>query len=352
MTGRALMALLLALACLLAAGPAGAAGGCPLAWGVALDGYPIGPDRIEAVAAETGLAPRLVVFFLQWPAPGQKGLCPVASLKAIAAAGALPVLTWEPMYINAAGKEVAIPAADILAGRFDGYLADFAGWLKAWGGPVVVRLGHEMNLRRYHWGTSAGEYGPASPGLYRRMFRYVVDAVRGRGARNIRWAFCPNAESLPHPKWHQAPWNTAAAYWPGGRYVDVLGMDGYNWGTSRNRAQHGWQSRWQGFGQMFGELRRELAGLAPDKPLVVFETSCSLDGGARGPWLEDALKLCRAWGVRALVWFQARKELDWRLMAERDRAALATLGRAAACPPGSALAGLWSRAQASDKERR
>ena len=313
---------------------------CPPAWGVALDGYPLGAQRLAAVKAQMGRAPRLVVFFLQWPAPGQAGEVPLATLEAISAQGALPVVTWEPMYLDAQGREQAIGAAAILAGDYDPYVKAFAQGLKQWGGPVVVRLAHEMNLARYHWGAKAQDYGPASPGLYQRLYRHVVDLARAQEADNIRWAFCPNAESLPHPRWHQAAWNRAGAYWPGAAYVDVLGMDGYNWGASRNKAQHGWQSRWQSFAQIFGELRAELIRLAPDKPLVVFETSCALAGGSRERWLAQAWEDCEQWGVKALVWFQAKKEVDWRLMAERDRQALDRLGPAGPCPWGG-LKKLW-----------
>jgi hypothetical protein len=312
---------------------------------VALDGFPITAQRLARVRAATGIPPRMVVFFLQWPAPDGAGAMPLASiiatLEAIRAAGALPVLTWEPMYLDAHGKERAIPAAKILGGEYDAYVAALARGVAQWGGPVVMRLAHEMNLERYHWGTSREDFGPRSPELYQRIHRHVVDLCREKGADNMRWAFCPNAESMPHPQWHGAAWNTATAYWPGADYVDVLGMDGYNWGTSQTKAQHGWQSRWQSFAQIFGPLKGELLALAPHKPLVVFETSCALAGGERGPWMEQALSRCQAWGVRGLGWFQAKKEVDWRLMAGRDAQTLEQLSRATACPPGGALAGLW-----------
>ena len=320
------LTLLLWAAPTLAAGPV-----CNPAWGVALDGYPITAERLDLVKAETGLAPRLVSLFLQWPPPGQAGESPVASLEAITNAGGLPVLTLEPMYLEADGKERAAPAADILSGAYDPYLTALARDLKVWGKPLIIRFAHEMNLERYHWGTGREAYGPQSPDIYRRIYRHVVSVVRGQGASNVRWAFCPNAESLPHPRWHKAAWNTASAYWPGREFVDVLGMDGYNWGTSRTQKEHGWQSRWLSFKGIFQELREELTALAPDKPVLVFETSCALDGGDRAQWLGEALAEARKWNLKALIWFQAAKEVDWRLMAERDRRALELMRAPAGC---------------------
>ena len=71
----------------------------PLLWGVALDGYPITSDRLSAVVGSTGLVPRLVVFFQQWPRDGNLPAdFPRESLAAIWERGAVPCLTWEPMY--------------------------------------------------------------------------------------------------------------------------------------------------------------------------------------------------------------------------------------------------------------
>lgn len=344
----------LCLAALLLAAPASAGGEvpvCPLAWGVALDGLPIIEARIAAERNLTGLSPRLVVFFLQWPAPGQTQEFPQTSLEAIAASGAVPCLTWEPMHHDAQGREVMAAWGDVLAGAYDAYLADFARRARAWGRPIIVRLGHEMNLARYHWGTDADGYGPESPAIYQRMYRHVVDLCRREGARNLVWAFCPNAESNPHPRWHGAAWNTAGAYYPGPEYVDLLGMDGYNWGLTQTRAKHGWDSRWQEFADIFGELRAELLALDGRKPLVVFETASAGLGGNRDRWVEGAARAARDWGLRALVWFQVDKEVDWRLIRPRDTAAIRSLAPTL-CPPGSGLDWLPSPAQAPATERR
>lgn len=335
-------------------GPALASGQtpCPLAWGLALEGHPITAEAIARARRDTGLDPKMVVFFLQWPAPDQPQDFPAASLEAITSAGALPCLTWEPMHQDPQGREVMVSHQDLLAGRYDAYISGFARAAAAWGRPLVVRLAHEMNLARYHWGTEAGQYGPGSPAIYQRMHRYVVDLCRREGAGNLLWAFCPNAESNPHPRWHGAPWNTATAYYPGGDYVDIMGMDGYNWGPTRTKAEHGWDSRWLGFRQTFGELRGELSALAPEKPLVVFETSSAARGGDRTAWLREALRDAGAWRIRALVWFQVDKEIDWRLLKDRDGHALELVGEATRCQGGPLAELTAARGQPALKERR
>jgi beta-mannanase len=203
-----------------------------------------------------------------------------------------------------------------------------------------------MNLARYHWGGGAKDYGPDSPRIYQEMFRYVVRLFRREKADNVLFAFCPNAESNPHPQWHEADWNRASAYYPGHDFVDVLGMDGYNWGLSQTKDKQGWDSRWQSFAQIFGPLRDELALLAPGKPLLVFETSSARLGGERVNWVKSALAVMHEWRVQAVVWFQVKKEVDWRLTPKADTGALKALAAKTKC------AGPWLPTGYSSKDRK
>ena len=287
----------------------------PLLFGVALEGNPITPEQINLAAQETRLPLGVVNFFVQWPAEPGPGGFPLESVRAIDAAGALPCITWEPMHYET-GSEVMIPAEDILSGRYDVYIDDFANTARQWGRPVLVRFAHEMNLARYHWGTDAQGYGPESPALFAAMYRHVAQRLRAAGADNLYLAFCPNSESIPNDSFDpEAGWNTLAAWWPGAEYVDVLGMDGYNWGDTRSLETHGWQSSFRSFVDIFGPARAELRALAPDLPLLVFETAGVAGGGDKGAWIEEAFATARDWGLAGLVWFQAAKEEDWRMQA-------------------------------------
>lgn len=296
----------------LAGFPTLAAGPAPF-WGVAVDGYPIDVRRIEQIERETRLAPRMVVFFLQWPADPSRGEFPRSSLEAVWQKGAVACVTWEPMHY-ADGVEKMVPHQSITSGAYDAYLERFAREARAWGKPFIIRLAHEMNLDRYHWGVEKDRYGPESPAIYREMYRHVVSVFDRVGARNVLWAFCPNAESVPNASsTPSAGWNQAGAYYPGDAYVDILGMDGYNWGTTRTVAEHGWQSQWRSFAEIFSPLYEELRALAPSKPVVIFETASADQGGDKRAWVRDAMETLDHWKVRAVNWFQANKEVDWRI---------------------------------------
>jgi mannan endo-1,4-beta-mannosidase len=316
---------LLLLLAVAAAQPADGAASPP-AWGVAVEGNPVAPAQLENVVAATGLKPALVLFFQQWPERPAEGAFPRASVDAIAAAGAVPVVSWEPMYYGAAGVETMVTAEAIVRGDYDNYLAAFAREAAAWGHPLLIRFAHEMNLSRYHWGTAPAAYGPAGPLQYQVMWRHVVEVFRRTGAANVRWAFAPNCESVPGPG-AGATWNTARAYYPGHDYVDVLGMDGYNWGDTQKPERNGWRSSWRSFGDTFRALRDELRALAPGKPLYVFETASAPTGGDKAAWLAEMTTTASAWGLAGVVWFEVSKEVDWRLRTGVPAAALEPLRR-------------------------
>ncbi len=285
----------------------------PLRFGVALEGLPDTPMVIRGVENDLNIPITIVNIFLQWPATPDAGEFPLKAANMVSEHGAILVLTWEPMFlIN--DKEVTIPSEKIISGGWDGYIKRFARAAATWGGPCIIRFGHEMNLARYHWGGDAAEFGPASPSRYRLMFRHVVTLIRQAGASNVRFAFCPNIDSIPSPaNAPDAVWNTATAYYPGDAYVDVLGMDGYNWGTTQTIARQGWASQWRSFENLFSTLYFELRTVAPTKPLYIFETACASQGGDKDKWINDMVLTLKKWDVAALVWFQVKKEIDWRI---------------------------------------
>jgi len=281
--------------------------------GVALDGYPITAQKLESEAREFPVSPEIVLFYLQWPSSPERSNFPTSSLDVIWNAGAIPCLTWEPMYYEG-DREHAIDHRLIIDGNFDQYITTFALEAKRWGKPFIIRFAHEMNLSRYHWGTSKEQYGADSPDIYIKMYRHVVDIFRREGAANVRWAFVPNAESVPDVSYDSsADWNRIANYYPGNGYVDILGVDGYNWGTSKSVARDGWDSHWISFRELFSSPIRQLKEISPHKPLIIFETASTSQGGDKDYWFREGLETASEWGLEGLIWFQVKKEEDWRI---------------------------------------
>lgn len=319
---RCVKPLLLALSTLLAVTACGQSPAMPELplvprFGLALDGRPIAPDRLAALARQYGHRPGLIAVFEQWPEnTKQPELAKLAeSLRNIAATGATPVITWEPMFYRADGTEIIIDAARVTGGSYDNYIAAFAQTLNAHTGPVIIRLMHEPNLFRYHWGVTRETYDARAPKIYQDMWRHIVTRLRAalRDPAKVQLAFCVNAESVPGPATTGTDaWNTIAAYYPGDAWVDLLGVDGYNWGNTQTPEKNGWQSHWRSFADILGPAVTELRALA-NKPLYVFETASALSGGSKTLWLQAAAQQSREWQIAGLCWFEADKEVDWRL---------------------------------------
>jgi hypothetical protein len=293
----------------LAAVPASAAsatGRTTVPYGLTVPWGPLDRAALAARASTIGTAPAWALWyasFTEAPDP--------AKLAAVAASGAVPVLTWEP-WDPARKNQKAYALARFVAGDFDAHVRRWGDALAAYGGPVHLRFAHEMNARAYPWavgvnGNTAAQYVTA--------WRRVHDLLRSRGASQVTRVWAPNVSftgSTP-----------LASVYPGHQHVDVVGLDGYNWGTSRRGFV--WQSPAQVLGPTLTELRR----LAPGKPVLLTETASTELGGDKARWVGELF----AWSaaqpeVTGLIWFDENKETDWRIAS--SPASLAAFRAAAA----------------------
>jgi beta-mannanase len=131
------------------------------------------------------------------------------------------------------------------------------------------------------------------------VWRHVHDVVAAAGATNVRWVWSPNVAFNG-----SAP---LAPLYPGDAYVDRVGVDGYNWGTSD--AAHTWQS----FAGVFDTTLAQIAALT-SRPLMLCEVASTESGGDKAAWITDFFAtLAHRTDIAAFVWFDANKETDWRL---------------------------------------
>jgi hypothetical protein len=207
------------------------------------------------------------------------------------ASDTVPNITWEPWLWE--DKE-RIHLDDIVSGRWDGYITDWGRAAAAWGKPVFVRWGHEFNGDWYPWAVGKNGQDPA---LYVKAYRHVHDLVVSAGARNILWVWCPNAASLP-PK----PWNSALAAYPGDDVVDWVGLDGYDFDGNATFTSL--------FGRVYSDVVKAVA-----KPIYIGEMASGRTGEAKAAWLQDMHESLATQfpGIKGLVWFDVKKERDWRL---------------------------------------
>ncbi len=262
----------------------------PIFWGFGLEGYPILEPRIQELIQQTTLQPQLISFYLQWPKlPQDKQESPTLTLESIWKYGAVPCMTWEP---------TNIPAEQILNGNYDIYITNMAQTIKSFAKPMMMRFAHEMNLKAYHWGTDKEHYDSHSPETYVKLFKYVVELFKKNQVINALWAFCPNVDSVPPDKW-----NLVLSYYPGDDYVDLLGMDGYNWGTPS-----------RSFETIFTPIYNQLKKMSSEKPIIVFETATVGSSKEKIQWINEAIATSQKWKLQGIIWFQVNKEKDWRLL--------------------------------------
>lgn len=234
-----------------------------------------------------------VVIFRDFAAAFPVGDCREARLRAKTLQ-----ITWEPWKYSDP-KEITLK--NIVAGKHDKYIDSWAQAAKSFGNELWIRWGHEFNGNWYPWSLSAnGKNGK----LYAAAFRHIHGRFTRAGALNVKWIWCFNAESVP-----DAAWNDPKKAYPGDSYVDMISIDGYNFGNSLSH------SRWQSFDEVFSAPYRKAVSTWKHKPLMVGETSCATTGGDKTAWIkamDGALKK-RFPKFGSVVWFEAQKEADWRM---------------------------------------
>jgi len=212
-------------------------------------------------------------------------------------ANRMPLITWET-WTNGTG----FPLTDIVNGAHDTMIRSRAQAAKALAKPFFLRWGHEMNGNWYPWDGTHNGANQAATATYVSAYRHIHDLFVAAGATNVLWVFSPNVDSVPGDGWNQ--WSN---YYPGDGYVDWMGFDGYNWGTSQST------STWRSFPNLAGAIYASLA--AKGKPIMIPETASAELGGDKAGWIASILPSLQSSfpAIKALVWFHMNKETDWRV---------------------------------------
>ena len=252
----------------------------------------------------------ILSFYVAW-GPGYERP-DIAGIQEVIRNGFVPMITWEPWrphQLSDGARPEDQPdfsLLSILGGKYDDYILNWAHDLKQLSAPIFFRPMHEMNGNWYPWcGTANGN--KASD--YIETWRYMRSIFCKSQNDKLIWVWSPYIHSVP-----DEPDNDICHYFPGIQEVDWLGLDGYNWGNSRE-----W-SRWQRFEEIFENGYDQLTQLAPDKPFMIAEVGCAEEGGDKSQWIEEAFEALRNRFARinAMVWFNIKKECDWRIESSHD----------------------------------
>jgi len=257
---------------------------------------------LNNVQAEVGFPAAFSNYFQNVTDPGLAK----ASAANLVAQGTVPLITLE--FYNPSKDSVNQPAyslKNIANGACDTYLHKFAKDAKVFGHTIWLRPFHEMNGNWYPWcGTVNGN----SPSDFAPAWRHVHDIFAAEGATNVKFVWCPNIDCHDANHSMTNPANTISSYWPGEAYVDMVALDGYNFGTSDD-------GTWRSFSTLFSAPYAEVCRLSSDKPILVAETSCAIAGGDKAAWIRNAFASASASFPRivGMGWFDTNADRDWRI---------------------------------------
>jgi beta-mannanase len=295
---------------------AAAIGSSSVLWGAKIKGAPFDTRQIDAFESRVGKQMSIISWGQPWYNHGQFQAFQTSAFDAARKQGLLPLLTWGSW--DLANKSTHSPnfqLADIIAGKYDKQITQWARAAKAWGHPFFLRFDWEMNGAWFPWSERVnGNH----PGEYLRMWRHVPDIFTRVGAHNATWVWCPNIvgrTSTPLTK-----------LYPGDRYVDWTCFDAYNWGTTKGP--------WQTFSQLMTgsalvtgghDTYHELLSIAGSKPMMIAETASVENGGNKAAWIKDMLSRLPTQypKVKAFIWNNIAEAGGTTWPLESSRASLA-----------------------------
>jgi beta-mannanase len=260
--------------------------------GIVVDDYASSMGTLSQLEKRTGKTFSTVSIFKQFG--NENNYLVPSDLDYIKSTGKKLLIAWEPWNPNEGLNQSRDYLTEINAGAWDEYITKFALQIKAYGAPVILRFGHEMNGNWYPWGNRPAEYTSA----YRRIY----EIFKTQNESNVKWMWSINAENVP-----VSPISEVNKYYPGSLYVDAVGLDGFNLGTSQNNSQ------WRSFEKIFG-LAYEYV-LRYGKPITISEFASAEAGGDKAKWISDMARVLplKMANIGEIVWFDLNKETDWRI---------------------------------------
>jgi mannan endo-1,4-beta-mannosidase len=248
--------------------------------------------QVEEFAQAVGRQPNIDMSFSGWGEPFSISFAETARRH-----GATLLIDLDP---------TSTSCASIAAGQQDAFLESYAQSVKAFGHPVIISFGHEMNGTWYPWGWTHTQ-----PAVFVRAWRHIVDVFRQTGADNVTWLWTINSVAS-----YEGP---IADYWPGASYVTWVGFDAYYYSPDDD------------FSGVFGPSITALRQLTT-KPILIAETAVGQVAGqaSKIPGLFAGVSSA---GLLGFVWYdQAQNDgpyhQDWRL--EGNPPAVAAFRAAAA----------------------
>jgi hypothetical protein len=188
------------------------------------------------------------------------------------------------------------------AGAFDGYFRSLAQNMVSRGlGTSVIRLGWEMNNNSFPW------YAGSDPTAFRSFYARVVTVMRSVPGASFTFDWNPNSGVQGG-----SPLTTFDSFYPGDAYVDVIGLDVYDfkWGDSTATPAARWS--WM-MSQPLGLSQHRSFAAAHGKPVSfpewgMYKAGDQMGGGGDSPYFVDAMA---DWFTSGAASYQSYFDEDW-----------------------------------------
>lgn len=225
------------------------------------------PEALKAVEQKTGKKAAIAHYYRGWGELASPVL--LNELQAINSNGWRPMVSANPYFFEKCNSNGVPLYKAIASGNCDEFMHSVGKNLKAFSKSVFLRWAWEMNVSSMEWqvertGSSSADFIAA--------WRRFHDIVYAEGATNVLWVFCPDVANFSYGQ-----------IYPGDGYVDWIGLDGYNWGTTQS-----WSS-WKSFSQVYSQAYGQITKVAPNKPLMLGEVNTTDKGGDKPAWYKDML---------------------------------------------------------------
>lgn len=138
-----------------------------------------------------------------------------------------------------------------------------------------------------NWDSWDGTVGSNTPAKITAAWQHIHTIIGSK----VKYAWVVNDSDVPDESG-----NRPSDYWPGSAYVDIIGVDGFDWG-----------------GMTF------LQSIAPNYDVVksygkpVWITSFGTESGNTSAWLTDAIAQAEEQGIAALVYFDENTDGNFKL---------------------------------------
>ncbi len=234
-------------------------------------------QHVKTFKQATGAPLRVIEYYNRFPGKFQK-----SEAEQVVENGAVPLIQLNPRKVD---------LNQIVSGRFDTVIEQYATAVKEFACRVILSFGHEMNGWWYTWGLPT-----TSPALYKAAWRHVFNIFKAADVTNVIWSWDPTHQHLQFTAGKVA--TPASEWYPGDKYVDIIGIDGY---LNPN----------QNFDEVFRDALVNIRSVA-HRPIFIAET-----GVAPTPIEAEQISALfagmRQYNLQGIIWFEETAKQKWPL---------------------------------------